>query len=38
MSTRTSVRTLGNWDRSIIADLCRTLVPDIKDVDTGLAE
>lgn len=38
VSTRMSVHTLGNWDQSIIHGLCRTLVPDIKDVGAGVAE
>lgn len=33
-----SVDMLGNWDQSIIHDLCRSLVPDIKDVGAGVAE
>ena len=38
VSTRMSVHMLGNWDQSIIHDLCRTLVPDIEDVGAGVAE
>lgn len=33
-----SVDMPGNWDQSIIHDLCRSLVPDIKDVGAGVAE
>lgn len=38
VSTRMSVHTLGNWDQSIIHDLSRALVPDIKDAGAGVAE
>jgi len=33
-----SVHMLGNGDQSVIPDLCRTLVPEIKDVGAGGAE